>query len=55
MSRLFRVVPAIIFAACSPLVHATSVSTRVLAGGATTDLIVLIGIGLLGFVINRRR
>ena len=55
MSRLFRLLLGIPLSACPLVVHAATVAHAAGDADAATYSLALIGVGLLGFIINRRR
>jgi glutamate/tyrosine decarboxylase-like PLP-dependent enzyme len=55
MSLLIRVFPAILLNALADIVHAAEVSGGVHYGASEAYVMALVGLGLLGFVVNRRK
>jgi hypothetical protein len=55
MSLLIRVFPAMLLSALPGIVHAAAASDGVHYGASEAYVMVLVGLGLLGFVVNRRK
>ena len=55
MSSLNRVLSAMLAATCPEIVQAAAVADGVHYGASDAYVMMLVGLGLLGFVVNRRK